>query len=111
MNPMPRISRHARERLASHYECVDNANVYAILARSIPMQQGEAAGMMDRQMGAVLDEYRLAGDRRGIFVIGTGYDNDDRPVKVLITYVRFEASQTRKAWELWPAEVDGRVAA
>jgi hypothetical protein len=98
------ISPHAVERVAQHHPLTDKRDVSARLDLATEIEQGAAAGLLDRSMEAVQDRYFLAHDRRGIFVVAET-DNRNEPGtiwRVLVTYVRFEASQEALAHNLWP---------
>ena len=106
MNKIPRITHNAVRRVREHHPDADVDAVLAMLDRSILIEQGEAAGMICRPLDWMRDEYRLAPDRRGLFIVVTNphHCREGETVRIVVEYSRFGPGQTAKAWELWPLD-------
>lgn len=94
------ITYHAIDRFALHDPAADSDSVRQAVERSIEIAPMAALPLIGRNSTKVTrSRYFLAEDRRGIFVA-----EDDGPVAVVITYLRFGPLQSSMALKIWPVE-------
>jgi len=91
------VTVHARDAFRIHHEGVDFDTVLEALDASIEIDTGVALNLVGRpgKVGKTRDRYRLAPDRRGLFVDDNG---------TVVTYLRFQQTQEDFALKHWPIE-------
>lgn len=96
----PFITDHARQRYAEHHD--DNSLAVMIDAwnRGIDMDAGTVAAMTNEAKRLKGSLFRLASDRRGIFV---ATKREDRSF-VVVTYLRLTEKHQEWCREQWPVE-------
>lgn len=95
------ITRHALDRYREVWPGIGIRGVLRKLARSECIDRQIVAPFLGRRLEAVRDEYWLAHDLTGLFVIV------ECPVRgpYVVTFIRFGAKQREVAARLWPKRV------
>ena len=102
---IPKLTYTTINHVNEHHHGSDLDAVMAIFNASILVDTEEAAIVMRRRRDSMSGEYRVAADRRGLFIVVTNphHCRPNETVRIVIEYARFGPAQVAKAWELWPA--------
>ena len=97
------VTGHALDRLREHHPNAGVRGALRMLGEALPIAGGEVAGFLQRPLHLARDEYFLAFDDRGIFVLAPRMRESDR-ARSMVTYIRLSLSQQERAREIWRQE-------